>query len=473
VAAACAALLSACGGSGGGAAGPLGPLSISAEPALAGAPPGLTFRIALRSGQVGPADVVVFTADAGSSTGFATGGVACGGGVDYITVPRTTLLVPAGANSATLTVVTCPNAAFEPDERFTLGTEFEAAALSASGTIVNNAAGGLNDTGVTACLDTTGALVACSATDIAGQDGARGRDALALTNGSTDGRVGFAYADVAGGCRQDLVTGLVWDVATAATATLAESQARVAAANGSQLCGRADWRLPSSAELMSLVDGGATAGALIDGTRFPATGAVSHWSGEAYAADTRASWVVDFGSGAVAFEAATNPLAKPIATRIVAGGPLLPGAACDSSTDTRFTDHGNGTVTDRTTGLMWMQCAEGQSGAGCASGAATAYADFASAVRRAAAVNGDAAGAGRGFGDWRLPNRNELGSIVNRACTAPAIARARFPATPSASFWSATPAGAGRAWYVDFTDGSVGPGGTSGARLVRLVRAGN
>jgi hypothetical protein len=121
---------------------------------------------------------------------------------------------------------------------------------------------------------------------------------------------------------------------------------------------------------------------------------------------------------------------------------------------------------------MWMACADGLSGADCATGTATPYASFADALARATAVNADAAGAGAGFGDWRVPNRNELASLVQRACRAPAIARTTFPGTPSASFWTGSPAFAGFAWYADFTEGELAPGGVNGDRLLRLVRGG-
>ncbi|MBK6510942.1 MAG: hypothetical protein IPG06_16850 [Haliea sp.] len=52
----------------------------------------------------------------------------------------------------------------------------------------------------------------------------------------------------------------------------------------------------------------------------------------------------------------------------------------------RFTDHGDGTVTDTLTGLMWAQCAAGLSGAGCAVGSSGGSSwqgalDLAAAVR--------------------------------------------------------------------------------------------
>ena len=33
--------------------------------------------------------------------------------------------------------------------------------------------------------------------------------------------------------------------------------------------------------------------------------------------------------------------------------------------NSRYTNHGNGTVTDSKTALMWKQCSEGQSGSAC------------------------------------------------------------------------------------------------------------
>jgi Protein of unknown function (DUF1566) len=338
------------------------------------------------------------------------------------------------------------------------------------GTILNDQPGGLTDTGLTQCLNTANALVACSATDLKGQDGSFGRDTQPTTSGSGDGRLGFAYASLAGGCVDDRVSGLVWDGAAATANTLADAQAELAAANRDARCGFADWRLPSAAELLSLVDAGSAAPPRID-ARFAGTPGAAFWTGEPYVGDPRASWVVDFVSGAVAFEPVANPLAKPLAVRLVRGGTAAAAPACDAA-DARWVDHGNGTVTDSRTGLMWQQCTDGLSGAGCATGTATAHASFGAALQRAAAVNGDTAGAGKGFADWRVPNRNELASLAHHGCESPAVARTPFPATRAASYWSSSPAGAGRAWYVDFADGGMGLSGTGGSRFLRLVRAG-
>ncbi len=140
--------------------------------------------------------------------------------------------------------------------------------------------------------------------------------------------------------------------------------------------------------------------------------------------------------------------------------------------DSRFTDNGNGTVTDRATGLIWKQCAEGLSGAGCATGSAAGF-TWPQALQRAA----DADFAGSSL--WRLPNKNELASLIERRCYDPAINARFFPNTPSSWFWSSSPSAGDSygAWFVDFDYGyldsfflDIYP--KDYAKYVRLVRGG-
>ena len=110
----------------------------------------------------------------------------------------------------------------------------------------------------------------------------------------------------------------------------------------------------------------------------------------------------------------------------------------------RFELHGD-TVYDRTTDLTWMRCSYGQqwSDDGGCSGAAQLM-DWDSAM--GLHVPNNAA--------WRLPQRDELQSIVDHRCKRPAIDDAVFPATPSIQYWTSTISGPSYAWIIFFRTGT-------------------
>ena len=100
--------------------------------------------------------------------------------------------------------------------------------------------------------------------------------------------------------------------------------------------------------------------------------------------------------------------------------------------DERFVDRGDGTVQDKYTGLIWMRCALGQTwdGTTC-SGDASTY-NWQLALQAADGYTFASSSA------WRLPNINELKSIVEKACYDPAINVTAFPTTPSDGFWTSS-----------------------------------
>ena len=77
------------------------------------------------------------------------------------------------------------------------------------------------------------------------------------------------------------------------------------------------------------------------------------------------------------------------------------GAALPSS---RFIDNGNGTKTDNLTGLVWLK-----------TGACFGTLSWANAVNGVASLSNGSCGLsdGSSAGDWRLPNRKELMSLIN------------------------------------------------------------
>ena len=59
----------------------------------------------------------------------------------------------------------------------------------------------------------------------------------------------------------------------------------------------------------------------------------------------------------------------------------------------------------------------------------------------------------QGDAHWRLPQRDELQSIVSPNCKKPAINENVFPGTPSIQYWTSTASGPSYAWVVFFRTG--------------------
>jgi hypothetical protein len=137
---------------------------------------------------------------------------------------------------------------------------------------------------------------------------------------------------------------------------------------------------------------------------------------------------------------------------------------------TQIVAHDDGTVVDLGTGLMWQRCALGfqwQSGTCTRNTAAAAELTWEDALIAAAANKTFA-----GHRDWRLPNKNELGSLVERACFSPAIDENLFPNTEAKGYWTNSPNNFNEfsAWAVNFTDGDHMSTSRTNPLAARLVR---
>lgn len=397
-------------------------------------------------------------------------------------------------------------------------------AVSVSGANVSGtnftATGQLNDTGITAsqCYQAASdVLVACNSAGATtlnnAQDGMAGRDANAATNSNTDGKLGFSFTAVAGGCVQDNVTGLMWEVKTAdgglrdwsktytnydsttalqkwngtgynVAAYVAPTQIEIDAStnsvgfknsvNSQALCGYSDWRLPTADELQSIVDYGvASPGPAVDAIWFPNTQGSMFWSASPVVGFSSDAWGVSFGYGVDLYYPRRYSSSSYV--RLVRAG--------QSPATPRYTVSADGQeVTDSQTNLIWRRCAEGMvfSGGTCI-GTALPY-NHEAALQRAATQASSTGIA------WRLPNVKELSSIADKSLSNPAIDPTAFPATPASWFWSASPVVGNStvAWVVNFSHGLVGYGilnylghgyalsplGRYGSYYVRLVRAG-
>ena len=133
---------------------------------------------------------------------------------------------------------------------------------------------------------------------------------------------------------------------------------------------------------------------------------------------------------------------------------------------TNFTINSDGTVLHKTTGLIWKRCVQGQVGTTC-SGLPTQLS------WQEALMSADEEGFAEQT-DWRLPNIQELRTLVEIRCSNPAINIAVFPNTPTGSnisFWSSTNSlGQSFAWGLSFSRGTDLTSEKLSRKFVRLVR---
>ena len=258
---------------------------------------------------------------------------------------------------------------------------------------------------------------------------------------------------------RDNVTGLIWEVKTNdgsihdKDGTFTWRDARFAymkELNEQTFGGFSDWRLPYIRELSCLVNADRFLPAL-NTDYFPNTPSeykTDYWS---YDIDMwQRAWVVRFGGWGRTFPTERSLLNHVRAVR---------GEAAWEQDD--YVENGDGTVTDQYTGLMWQQdTAEEQ----MTWEEALGYCENLSLA---------------GYDDWRLPNRNELQSLVDKQPegSGAAINKA-FPNTYQGIYWTSThnaaPPYRTNVWTVFFLDGRTSADQKQiSTCYVRAVRGGN
>jgi len=254
---------------------------------------------------------------------------------------------------------------------------------------------------------------------------------------------------------RDHVTGLTWEVKTDDSSIHDKDNMYnwqdaqdvfIATLNSQNFGGHNNWRLPSVKVLSSIVNRN-NHNPSINTSYFPNTVSDYYWSSTTTAYDPNSAWNVRFNDGNMAYGyKASNRYVRAVWREI------------SSSQD--FIDHGNGTVTDTSTGLMWQK--DGST-----------YMNWEGAVSYCENLTL------AGYNDWRLPNANELQSLVDYNRYNPSINTSYFPNTMSySSYWSSTTFDRYPhfAWFVDFRSGRVDigfPGITKfSSKQVRAVRGG-
>jgi hypothetical protein len=141
----------------------------------------------------------------------------------------------------------------------------------------------------------------------------------------------------------------------------------------------------------------------------------------------------------------------------------------------RFTDNDNGTVTDNLTGLIWLKDAN-----------CFGTKNWTTALSDANNLSAGFCGLtdGSSAGHWRLPNWNELRSLINAEYYNPALSNTAgtakwsegnaFSGVQTDNYWSSTTdvGGATGAWCVDLDSGYVSTDGKANTFYVWPVRGG-
>jgi hypothetical protein len=140
---------------------------------------------------------------------------------------------------------------------------------------------------------------------------------------------------------------------------------------------------------------------------------------------------------------------------------------CASLWGAPYTDNGNGTVTDSATGLIWQKCSNGQNATSCSGSTSTLTLSWSSAITYCEGLTLGSRS------DWRLPNINELGSIIDYTKSSViTIDSTAFPNTQSYFYWSSSTyaQNTNYAWLVDFNYGNLSVNSKTDRNIYGYVR---
>jgi len=314
-----------------------------------------------------------------------------------------------------------------------------------------------SDTQQTLCYNESGGTISCPpANNVMAQDGSYQTDPDPRFTAGSGGTAGTVT---------DNQTGLVWEQGNSSITgtqkyTWTDAPNYCASLNSASLGSYTDWRLPNKTELSWIVKNEGTAPFI--NSIFTGTVSGNYWTSTSRASDSLQAWLVAFDYGS----AGNNLKINSNYVRCVRH-------YLGHAQSTTFVDNGDQTISDQKTGLMWQKCSQGQSGSDCSGGSATApaWTDALSYCETQIGTSGTFAG----YSDWRVPNRNELQSIVDDTKgIAPMIDTTKFPGTLSFGYWASTSYALDPtlAWYVHFNTGYVSRyfKTTSGSYWVRCVR---
>jgi len=232
-----------------------------------------------------------------------------------------------------------------------------------------------------------------------------------------------SFTNNGNGTITDNITGLMWQQTDGGEMTIENA---VTYCNNLTLGGYSDWRLPTPIEAYSILNH-QNVNPAINTTYFTLTAAEYWWTSTFQVGDATKVWCTNAGGGI-----GNHPKSETIS----AGGTKkfhvrAVRTVITPKIITRFTDNGNGTITDNLTQLIWQKVPN------------TTALTWEQALNYA--ENLSLAGAT----DWRLPNIKELQSLNDETLINPSINTNYFTGIGVKNYWSSTtlPNQTTKAWY--------------------------
>ncbi len=221
--------------------------------------------------------------------------------------------------------------------------------------------------------------------------------------------------------------------------------------SGSGFGGYTNWRMPTIKELKTLIDLGRFNKAI--DPIFTSTSDNYYWSSITNAQLYEYAWRVEPNNG---YADIAGPKTQGYSVRAVRGEQNPP--------ETRFVDNNDGTITDTASCLQWQKAMMNETVNGV-------YIDIYNWQDALAASEKLSLA---GHSDWRLPNKNELLSLVDYSRYVPAIEPVFVDTSFSSGFWSSTTYAyrPDYAWFSYFGDGYDFFGFKESIFRVRAVRGG-